>query len=146
MSAAQQDPYADASVGNIMGSNSVNVFLGLGLPWTIGALHWQQMDEGKWAQWKERKFRGVSYEELGFHLDYPDGGFMTPAGSLAYSVAVFSGLALLCIALLALRRVTLGAELGGPKVPKIISAVVLVTLWFAYLAASIINSLATDST
>ena len=31
-SAAQQDPYADASIGNITGSNSVNVFLGLGLP------------------------------------------------------------------------------------------------------------------
>jgi hypothetical protein len=26
-----QDPYADASIGNITGSNSVNVFLGLGL-------------------------------------------------------------------------------------------------------------------
>merc|ERR1712057_40589 len=38
--AAQQDPYADASVGNVTGSNSVNVFLGLGLPWTIGAFYW----------------------------------------------------------------------------------------------------------
>merc|ERR1712238_652364 len=33
--AAQMNPYADASIGNITGSNSVNVFLGLGLPWSI---------------------------------------------------------------------------------------------------------------
>ena len=33
MSAAQSEPHADNSLGNITGSNSVNVFLGLGLPW-----------------------------------------------------------------------------------------------------------------
>ena len=37
--AAQNDPYADASVGNITGSNSVNVFLGLGLPWTMATIY-----------------------------------------------------------------------------------------------------------
>merc|ERR1711990_131430 len=37
--AAVEDPYADAAVGNVTGSNAVNVFLGLGLPWVIGALH-----------------------------------------------------------------------------------------------------------
>ena len=31
--AARQDRYADASIGNVTGSNSVNVFLGIGLPW-----------------------------------------------------------------------------------------------------------------
>lgn len=35
MAAAKQDKYADAAVGNVTGSNSVNVFLGLGLPWVI---------------------------------------------------------------------------------------------------------------
>merc|ERR1719285_1575465 len=38
--AAVQDPDADASVGNVTGSNSVNVFLGLGLPWTIASIYW----------------------------------------------------------------------------------------------------------
>jgi solute carrier family 8 (sodium/calcium exchanger) len=37
--AAQNDPYADASIGNITGSNSVNVFLGLGLPWTLSSIY-----------------------------------------------------------------------------------------------------------
>ena len=36
--AAQDDKYADAAIGNVTGSNSVNVFLGLGLPWVIGSL------------------------------------------------------------------------------------------------------------
>lgn len=36
--AAIQDKYADASVGNVTGSNAVNVFLGIGVAWTIGML------------------------------------------------------------------------------------------------------------
>merc|ERR1712226_961742 len=41
------DPYADNSIGNVTGSNSVNVFLGCGLAWSIGALYWasQKIDE-----------------------------------------------------------------------------------------------------
>jgi solute carrier family 8 (sodium/calcium exchanger) len=38
--AAEIDPYADNSIGNVTGSNSVNVFLGCGLAWSIGAIHW----------------------------------------------------------------------------------------------------------
>jgi len=30
---------ADNSVGNVTGSNSVNVFLGLGLPWSVAAVY-----------------------------------------------------------------------------------------------------------
>lgn len=37
--AAIQDKYADASVGNVTGSNAVNVFLGIGLAWTLAALY-----------------------------------------------------------------------------------------------------------
>merc|ERR1719272_748331 len=49
-SAAIQDPWADASICNVTGSNSVNVFLGLGLPWTIAALHWGFKDaDDAWA-------------------------------------------------------------------------------------------------
>jgi solute carrier family 8 (sodium/calcium exchanger) len=38
--AAQQERYADEAVGNVTGSNSVNVFLGLGLPWVIASLYY----------------------------------------------------------------------------------------------------------
>ncbi len=37
---AVSEPYADSSIGNVTGSNSVNVFLGLGLPWMIAAIYW----------------------------------------------------------------------------------------------------------
>merc|ERR1719444_745976 len=50
--AAVQDPTADASIGNVTGSNSVNVFLGLGLPWTLGAIVWQF--GGPTAEWTEK--------------------------------------------------------------------------------------------
>lgn len=39
MTAAQSSEYADSAVGNVTGSNSVNVFLGLGLPWVISAMY-----------------------------------------------------------------------------------------------------------
>ena len=38
MMAAQNSDHADAAVGNVTGSNSVNVFLGLGLPWVIAVI------------------------------------------------------------------------------------------------------------
>ncbi|MCP9261081.1 Protein CBR-NCX-3 [Dirofilaria immitis] len=37
--AAQNDITADNAIGNITGSNAVNVFVGLGLPWTIAAIY-----------------------------------------------------------------------------------------------------------
>jgi len=37
--AAEQSQYADNAVGNVTGSNAVNVFLGMGLPWVISATY-----------------------------------------------------------------------------------------------------------
>jgi solute carrier family 8 (sodium/calcium exchanger) len=147
MAAAQQDPYADASVGNVMGSNSVNVFLGLGIPWSIGSIFWAtkgtiQSNPENWVAWKEYEFRGTTYVDLGFMDDYPAGGFIVPAGSLGFSVMTFTLLAFVCIAVLSFRRKVFGFELGGPRIPKIISSILLFGLWLAYLAISIIRSLA----
>jgi solute carrier family 8 (sodium/calcium exchanger) len=36
--AAQESRYADEAIGNVTGSNCVNVFLGLGLPWVIASV------------------------------------------------------------------------------------------------------------
>merc|ERR1711977_204376 len=66
--AAQQDEYADASIGNVTGSNSVNVFLGLGLPWLIGAIFWNM--EGATDEWKET-YAGKEVVDK-----YPNGGFV----------------------------------------------------------------------
>lgn len=40
MTAARSSEHADSAIGNITGSNSVNVFLGLGLPWAIASSYW----------------------------------------------------------------------------------------------------------
>merc|ERR1719206_1467693 len=40
-SAAIEDETADASVGNVTGSNAVNVFLGIGIAWTMAAVYWE---------------------------------------------------------------------------------------------------------
>lgn len=52
MAAAQQEKFADSAVGNVTGSNSVNVFLGLGLPWVIATIFSSSYvvpDDGTWG-------------------------------------------------------------------------------------------------
>merc|ERR1712110_242952 len=100
--AAVNEQTADNAIGNVTGSNSVNVFLGLGLPWTIGALVWGSKG-GKTQEWQAHVHRGQSYEE-GWGSRYPMGGFLVPAGSLGFSVAVFTSTACAGLLLLMFRR------------------------------------------
>lgn len=127
--AALQDEYADASIGNVTGSNSVNVFLGIGLPWMIGASYWQVI--GPTDAWKAK------YPDL--LSVYPDGGFIVRSTGLAFSVAVFSCCAVVCFAILIARRQFLGGELGGPKTLQYVSGGVLGCLWALYIGLSIWN-------
>lgn len=65
--------------------------------------------------------------------------FEVPAGSLAFSVMLYTVFAICCIALLMLRRniAAFGkAELGGSTGLKVASAVVLMTLWVLYVLLS----------
>lgn len=108
--------YADSAVGNVTGSNSVNVFLGLGLPWVIAST--------------------VAASE---NRDY-----MTPPGNLSYSVGVFMVCSIICFTILALRRCFVGGELGGPKMSAYASSFILVFLWFTYIVLSIIKATSTS--
>jgi Ca2+/Na+ antiporter len=128
--AAQGDEYADASIGNVTGSNSVNVFLGLGLPWLIGAIYWASADDAKKAEWAE------FYGDTDVPSRYPEGGFVVIAGDLGFSVIVFSICACTAIGLLVWRRKAFGGELGGPQPGRRISSIVLVCLWLVYVALS----------
>lgn len=110
MTAAQQDKYADAAIGNVTGSNSVNVFLGLGLPWVIACLY-------------EHYNHGEKY--------------FVPAGSLGFSVVVFIFCAVLCIISLLVRRCKVGGELGGSNSGRMGSLVFLCGLWGVYIVLSI---------
>lgn len=137
--AAMNDDCADNSIGNVTGSNSVNVFLGLGLPWSVGAFVWSS--KGPTAEWQDRLYKGKTYKDHGFLDTYPDGGFLVPAGSLAFSVLIFVGCAFLCISLLIFRRLRYGGELGGPKNAQTRDMVLLIVLWFVYIAASCVNAM-----
>jgi len=132
--AAENEPFADASIVNITGSNSVNVFLGLGMPWFFAALYWSTSGAKEEGAWRTR------YEaEPWYRPDMPV-GFAVPAGDLGFSVGVFSGCAVLCIAGLMLRRSLYGFELGGPSLPKYVTAFFFVGLWVTYITLSSMSS------
>ncbi|XP_063145901.1 sodium/calcium exchanger 3 [Candoia aspera] len=104
--AAVQDIHADASIGNVTGSNAVNVFLGIGLAWSVAAIYWASQGEE-------------------FHVS---------AGTLAFSVTLFTIFAFVCISvLLYRRRPHLGGELGGPKGCRLATTLLFVSLWLLYI-------------
>ncbi|KAK2581724.1 hypothetical protein KPH14_002208 [Odynerus spinipes] len=111
--AACQDKYADASVGNVTGSNAVNVFLGIGIAWSIAAI---------------------------YHACHGD-QFTVEPGNLAFSVTLFCTEACVVIVVLLLRRTkSIGGELGGPFLPKIITSAFLFSLWLFYLIMSTLEA------
>ncbi|XP_011066109.1 PREDICTED: sodium/calcium exchanger 2 isoform X3 [Acromyrmex echinatior] len=111
--AACQDKYADASVGNVTGSNAVNVFLGIGVAWSIAAI-----------------YRACHSEP-----------FLVEPGNLAFSVTLFCSEACFVIVVLLVRRVkSIGGELGGPFIPKLITSVFLFSLWLLYLIMSTLEA------
>ncbi|XP_070770111.1 sodium/calcium exchanger 1a isoform X13 [Enoplosus armatus] len=107
--AATQDQYADASIGNVTGSNAVNVFLGIGVAWSIAAIY-------HYSNGKE---------------------FRVDPGTLAFSVTLFTIFAFICIAVLIYRRrPEIGGELGGPRVPKVLTTCLFFSLWLMYIVFS----------
>ena len=76
MTAAKTSETADSAIGNVTGSNSVNVFVGLGIPWIISSVYAEQ-----------------------HHKPY-----ITPAGNLAFSVMVFLITSSICFVVLGTRR------------------------------------------
>jgi len=137
--AATQDPTADNSVGNVTGSNSVNVFLGLGLPWMIAAVFWAVVPESD--EWHSRYDGLLNLDFLGAQGSKRTQGFVVEAKSLSFNVIVFSCTALCCLSLLHIRRTFFGGELGGPIGMKYLSAVLLLILWLTYIGLSSGNSI-----
>ncbi|XP_027044421.1 sodium/calcium exchanger 1-like [Pocillopora damicornis] len=107
--AAVGDEYADSSIGNVTGSNSVNVFLGLGVAWSIAAI--------------AKAARGVK--------------FIVPAGNLGFSVVIFCVTAVTAIFVMMLRRSKrVGGELGGAKSYKLPTSLFFCFLWIFYIVMS----------
>jgi len=137
--AAVGDEFADNSIGNVTGSNSVNVFLGLGLPWVIAAAYWASMDCQPDAQNPSRVCREWAFKYgdqwRAEKLDY---GFVVEAGDLTTSVVTFSTCAVITLLTLVARRKYCGGELGGSERSKNITGAFFVFLWFVYLSVSIL--------
>jgi len=111
--AAVNEKTADNAIGNVTGSNSVNVFMGLGIPWMIASI-----------------YHAVKETEKGFEVK---------AGALSFSVVLYTICAILAIALIMARRFLPmfgSAELGGNKWLKYASAGFLIFLWIAYVLLS----------
>jgi len=116
--AAIEDETADASVGNVTGSNAVNVFLGIGIAWTMAAIY---------------------HAAVG-----TEGGFQVPPGSLGFSVTIFVIEALLAILILFARRhPSVGGELGGPKSVKTVTSSLFVFFWVFYVLISAMEAYGT---
>ncbi|KAF7493971.1 Sodium/calcium exchanger 3 [Sarcoptes scabiei] len=112
--AAENEKNADSSIGNVTGSNAVNVFLGIGVAWTMAAIY--------------HAIKGT------------EGGFQVEPGNLGFSVLLYCICAFICAAVLMIRRAYLGGELGGPKIPKIATVFFFISLWLFYLIMSTLEA------
>jgi len=135
LTAAKEDPTADASIVNVTGSNSVNVFLGLGVPWTVAAVYW--MVVGRTADW-EARYPKVASRQTG-------SAFVVESANLGFSVGMFCYVSVLAIALLQARRRWLLCELGGPFVAKVLASLTLIFLWCSWVAVVSWRVLRSDS-
>lgn len=134
--AATQDEWADASIVNVTGSNSVNVFLGIGVPWMIASIYWWIVDARENKKWMD------DYGEK-FLDRCPTGCFVVESGDLAFSVVVFVLGALVCLVVICTRRALYDGELGGPagSDSKACSSFLLVLLWVFYISLSVWKSI-----
>eukprot|EP00043_Microstomoeca_roanoka_P019629 m.224092 g.224092 ORF g.224092 m.224092 type:complete len:835 (-) comp17030_c1_seq1:466-2970(-) len=120
---------ADAAITNITGSNSVNVFLGLGLSWLIAAIYWPVT--GKTAEWNAVVPSCLAEQ-------YSNAFFWVPAGDLSISVIVFSVACVICLGVLTVRRHVLGAELSSEYSKP--TAALFILLWLCYIIVSAMST------
>lgn len=91
-------------------SNSVNIYVGIGIPWLI-----------------DTAYNLIAYKEP---LRVEN------AAGLSFSLLVFFSTSVGCIGVLVLRRLTLGAELGGPRFWAWLTSIYLMLLWLIFVILS----------
>ncbi|KAJ0052462.1 hypothetical protein Pint_00963 [Pistacia integerrima] len=108
--AAERQITADSAIANITCSNSVNIYVGIGIPWLI-----------------DTAYNFIAYREP---LTIKN------AEGLSFSLLVFFCTSVGCIGVLVFRRLTLGAELGGPRIWAWVTSVYFMLLWVIFVVLS----------
>ncbi|KAK4482175.1 hypothetical protein RD792_009316 [Penstemon davidsonii] len=108
--AAERQITADSAIANITCSNSVNIYVGIGVPWLIDTLY--------------------------NYFAYNEPLRIENAAGLSFSLLVFFATSVGCIGVLVFRRLTLGAELGGPRLWAWITSVYFMLLWLIFVTLS----------
>ncbi|XP_072955233.1 magnesium/proton exchanger [Typha angustifolia] len=108
--AAERQVTADSAIANITCSNSVNIYVGIGIPWLINTT-----------------YNFFVYQQP-LHIQN--------SGGLSFSLLIFFATSAGCVAVLVLRRLILGAELGGPKLWAWMTAAYFMVLWIVFIVLS----------
>ncbi|AQK48483.1 Magnesium/proton exchanger [Zea mays] len=108
--AAERQVTADSAIANITCSNSVNIYVGIGVPWLIDTVY-------------------------NFFV-YREPLYIDNAAGLSFSLLVFFATSFGCITVLVLRRIILGAELGGPRLWAWVTSVYFMILWVVFVVFS----------
>ncbi|KAJ1695193.1 hypothetical protein LUZ63_011891 [Rhynchospora breviuscula] len=108
--AAERQITADSAIANITCSNSVNIYVGIGVPWLIDTVY--------------------NYFVLREPL------YINNAEGLSFSLLVFFATSAGCITVLVLRRLILGAELGGPRLWAWVTSIYFMLLWVVFVVLS----------
>ncbi|KAL9139871.1 hypothetical protein ABFS82_O001700 [Erythranthe guttata] len=108
--AAERQITADSAIANITCSNSVNIYIGIGVPWLIDTLY--------------------------NYIAYKKPLRIENAAGLSFSLLIFFATSVGCIGVLVFRRLTLGAELGGPRHWAWLTSFYLMLLWLVFVVLS----------
>jgi len=108
--AAERQVTADSAIANITCSNSVNIYVGIGIPWLIDTVY-------------------------NFFV-YQEPLYIDNAAGLSFSLLIFFATSFGCIMVLVLRRIVLGAELGGPRLWAWATSVYFMALWVVFVVFS----------
>lgn len=110
--------YADAAIGSIAAANAMNIFIGLGLPWTCRII----------ASWY---FKGYSLSAIKW-------GDMKSC-DLSFAVFLFICASLVYLLLICCRRKCGQGELGGPGCCKWCSGILLILIWLCFAVLNVLN-------
>lgn len=108
--AAERQVNADSAIANITCSNSVNIYVGIGVPWLINT--------------------GYNF------FVYQEPLYIDNAAGLSFSLLVFFATSFGCITVLVFRRIVFGAELGGPRLWAWATSTYFMVLWVVFVALS----------